>query len=163
MLCCTFLHVSRISLQGPMRVRNGFDETSRRERRLLFSKAFSSFPKRKPGLRFGFLFSKLVSSFPKRKPGLRFGFQISKRDGVKTIKFQSRYVTAISEQTASFSSISFPTHGKRCGRRRHVGRHSDRTNHQRYQCLDYKHLVFSRGSFYNEDNKSQSEASHAAV
>ena len=38
-----------------MRVRNGFDETSRRERRLLFSKAVSSFPNRKRCLQFGFL------------------------------------------------------------------------------------------------------------
>ena len=38
-------------------VRNGFDGTSRRERRLLSSKAVSSFPNRKrfAGLRFGFL------------------------------------------------------------------------------------------------------------
>ena len=43
------------------RVRNGFDETSRRKRRLLFSKSVSSFPKRRPSLRFG---SYSLSSFP---------------------------------------------------------------------------------------------------
>ena len=45
----------------------------------------------------------------------------------KTVPFLRRYVMAVSEQTASFSSISFPTHGKRYGRRRHVGNDPDET------------------------------------
>ena len=55
----------------------------------------------------GVLFRQLKSDRQKGRPD-------------KTVPFLRRYVMAVSEQTASFSSISFPTHGKRYGRRRHV-------------------------------------------
>ncbi len=62
----------------------------------------------------GVLFRQLKSDRQKGRPD-------------KTVPFLRRYVMAVSEQTASFSSISFPTHGKRYGRRRHVGNDPDET------------------------------------
>ena len=51
---CRFQSADTAVTNNGVRVKNGFDETSCRARRPLFSKAVSSFPKRKLNLRFGF-------------------------------------------------------------------------------------------------------------
>ena len=124
-----------------------------------------------------FLFSKLVSSFPNRKPSLRFGSlrpqahaanflgtdtAITNNDvlcrqlftdrqkgrSMMTVPFLRRYVMAVFEQKkASFSPQSFPTHGKRLGRRRHVGNGFDETSRRASETTSAERIIASDASY----------------
>ena len=113
-----------------MRVRSDLDETSLRERSLLFSELVSSFPKCRPSLHFGSLRPQAhITNFLctdtaiTNNDGLFRQSFIDRQKGrsMKVGPFLSRHVMAVFESIASFSPQSFPTHGKRLGRRRHVG------------------------------------------